>query len=180
MDDKVETRIEWIKQEIYKKTLVNEFYSNQANDCNEAIADNCDYIQRLNKELTALQKPKYTAKDFPCLGYLFGHGIAFIDNNNEYYISAKLKMISNPIKHSNEYIDNIINIMECKLSDIKAGDYFACIDYKNDIGKYRYCTLVTETIIRYDYGDNGYIKNHYIDNDPTTSNTYVKFILKDK
>jgi len=146
-------------------------------------------IVKIEKELAGLQAqqtPKYTAKDFPYLDYFFGHGIAFIDNDNEYYISAKLKMISNPTKHSNEYIDNIIDIVECKLSDIKAGDYFADANPNGKTSKYMYCTSFYDDYdgryIYYDCGDTGYIRNARIrmTDEYVINRDYVKFILKDK
>jgi len=146
------------------------------------VKELAELIQQYKQELADLQKPKYTAKDFPCLEYFFGQGIGYIDNNNEYYISEKLKMISNPIKHSNEYIDDTIDIIPCKLSDIKVGEYFAFDNAPNKtICGYRYCTKVEidNKRVYYDYGHEGYIKTEWLPYSGVDPN-YVKFTLKDK
>ena len=190
MDDRVGTRTEWIKQEIDKKTLVNEFYSNQALDCNEAIADNYDYICRLSKELAALQKPKYTAKDFPCLNTMVEDDIAQIlyhDGTYEYEITKWRRYSTNKLGRAPAaWIDEFIDIIECKLSDIKVGDYFANATPGDKVSKYRYCTSFSDDYdgryLYYDCGDTGYIRNARIPMDDIHSSEweFVKFILKDK
>ena len=136
-------------------------------------------LRNYEDELDTLIMPKYSAKDFPCLDWSFGNGIAYNDGTNRYVIIKDFKETRCLEKKNNVTIDKFIDIVECKLSDIKVGDYFThyTTDGKNDnITKYRYCTSVNPSWIWFDFGENGYIKKDCI---PIHNTTYIKLILKE-
>jgi len=141
-----------------------------------------DRIKQVKAELNELRKPKYSAKDFPFLDKN-GNIIYFFDGMHRYRIESKYKTIVevNYKISDNEIIDSAFNFVECKISDIKEGDYFAQINENyNFIYQYYFCKDNSDYNIEVDYGYDGYIKNICI---PKTDNkhlSYVKFILKDK
>jgi len=145
-------------------------------ECKDLIELNLKHIKQLEQELVELEKPKYTAKDFPCLDFIFD--ILYHDGTYEYEIQRNgNKRITKNGRMSISYIDENVNIIPCTAADIEVGDYFALIDGDNNIiSNYRYCTEVEGNSIYIDYGDDGYIGNNFISRNGTDS--YVKFKLK--
>lgn len=139
----------------------------------------------IEQELAELQKPKYTAKDFPCLDWNFKNNeILYNDGIYDYYIKANCRNAKiNSLHSCRKSIDSHIDIIECKLSDIKPGDYFA-LNYGENKSPlhYRYCTKIDKHLILFDYGSDGYIKsgNKSIETINELKAKFVKFILKDK
>ena len=142
------------------------------------------YEQEL-KQLRLQQKPKYTAKDFPCLDWADEYGILYNDGIYQYQITNGLKRVSKGNLNENNVeasdIDFYLDIIECKLSNIKGGDYFAWFNNRTNISSYRFCTKIKDGEIYSDHGYDGYIHN---DSTPSENryeeNVFVKFILKDK
>lgn len=101
-------------------------------------------IKATENELVALitEKPKLSAKDFPCLDY-YANRVTFNDGKNMYTITEEFKQIIRSARATEEIIDENVEIVECQLSEIKEGDYF-CWDEKNseDIDDYYYCTEI--------------------------------------
>jgi len=139
------------------------------------------YEQEL-KQLRLQQKPKYTAKDFPCLDVVHEYGLTRIlyhDGKYEYEIAktrkhSTKKLIQAPAVFVNEHID----IVPWKISDIGVGDYFARIDADQFCGNYKYCTNRNGDLLEFDYGSNGYIHNGSINISKQLNPNCVKFILK--
>lgn len=157
-------------------------YENMANFHFGKVQDYKLQKTLIEQELAELQKPKYTAKDFPCLNWDDTYGIIYLDDDgNQYSMRNGFKQVQICCDmYSSDSVDKFIDIVECKLSDIKEGDYFALIDIQFPyIGDYRYCTKLEDNRTHFDYADNGYISKSYA-NITSNSYSYVKFILRNK
>lgn len=132
--------------------------------------------------LRTLQNPKFTtSEDFPCLDYIEG-SILYNDGKNRYYMSMTEKSVCRWEKFTD--VDHYVAIVECKITDIQPGDYFAIyINLPvNLIPLYKFCTKITDDILFYDFCENMYISHDTlrISSFAELEYKYVKFILLDK
>ncbi len=137
-------------------------------------------ISEYEKELVELRSYQhYTPEDFPRLDSC-DNNITFHDGTYEYIIKKESRTSRVNVHGDYGWVDENVEIEECKLSDIQEGDYFAIFDPfpVQYMANYRYCTKVEDDNLDYDYGEKGYVMSGcmYKGKDENVTYKIVKFI----